>query len=144
MGESYKMGTKLRQIEPRWRPRGRPSEPRAASAKFQEVQSFLSITGHVYTPAYVLVAESQWQRWPEDVRTALEACGSETRDTVYGIAADLETELLDVIKAAGVEVNEADKAAFVAASGPIYEEFASSVDGAAAMIATVQSLADGS
>lgn len=115
-----------------------------ASAKFQEVQSYLSITGHVYTPAYVLVAESQWQRWPEDVRTALEACGSETRDTVYGIAADLETELLDVIKAAGVEVNEADKAAFVAASGPIYEEFASSVDGAAEMIATVQSLADGS
>jgi tripartite ATP-independent transporter DctP family solute receptor len=115
-----------------------------ASAKFQEVQSYLSITGHVYTPAYVLVAENQWQKWPEEVRTVLEACGTETRDTVYQIAADLETELLDVIKAAGVAVNEADKDAFVAASAPIYEAFSSSVDGAAEMIATVQSLAEGS
>lgn len=49
-----------------------------ASAKFQEVQSYLSITGHVYTPAYVLVAENQWQSWPEDVRAALESCGTET------------------------------------------------------------------
>ncbi len=62
----------------------------------------------------------------------------------FEIAAGLETELLDVIKAAGVEVNEADKVAFVAASAPIYEEFASTVDGAAEMIETVQSLADGS
>jgi TRAP-type C4-dicarboxylate transport system substrate-binding protein len=115
-----------------------------ASAKFQEVQSYLSITGHVYTPAYVLVAENQWQKWPEEVRAVLEACGTETQETVYQIAADLETELLDVIKAAGVEVNEADKAAFVAASGPIYDAFAAQVDGAAEMIATVQSLADGS
>lgn len=115
-----------------------------ASAKFQEVQEYLSITGHVYTPAYVLVAENQWQSWPEDVRTALEACGTETQDTVYQIAADLETELLGVIRDAGVAINEADKAAFVAASAPIYEEFASTVDGASEMIETVQSLADGS
>lgn len=115
-----------------------------ASAKFQEVQSYLSITGHVYTPAYVLVAENQWQSWPEDVRAALESCGTETQDTVYEIAANLETELLDVIKAAGVEVNEADKAAFVAASTPIYDAFAAQVEGAAEMIETVQSLAEGS
>lgn len=115
-----------------------------ASAKFQEVQEYLSITGHVYTPAYVLVAENQWQSWPEDVRAALESCGTETQDTVYEIAANLETELLDVIKAAGVEVNEADKAAFVAASTPIYDAFAAQVEGAAEMIETVQSLAEGS
>ncbi|MEM8581536.1 MAG: TRAP transporter substrate-binding protein [Pseudomonadota bacterium] len=115
-----------------------------ASAKFQEVQEYLSITGHVYTPAYVVVAENQWQKWPEDVRVALEACGSETQDTVYEIAANLETELLGVIRDAGVNVNEADKAAFVAASGPIYEEFAATVDGASDMIDTVQSLAEGS
>ena len=72
-----------------------------ASAKFQEVQEFLSITGHVYTPAYVVVAENQWQSWPEEVRTALEACGSESQDTVYEIAANLETELLQVIRDAG-------------------------------------------
>ncbi|QBF33638.1 TRAP transporter substrate-binding protein [Thalassococcus sp. S3] len=115
-----------------------------ASAKFQEVQEYLSITGHVYTPAYVLVAENQWQRLPEDVRADLETCGAETQDFVYEHAAKLETELLDVIKAAGVEVNEADKDAFIAASQPIYEAFAAEVDGGGEMIEQVQALAGGS
>ncbi|MEO1308407.1 MAG: TRAP transporter substrate-binding protein, partial [Pseudomonadota bacterium] len=99
-----------------------------ASAKFQEVQKYLSITGHVYTPGYVLVAESQWQKWPEDVRADLEACGAETQGFVYAHAEKLETELLEVIREAGVEINEADKQAFIDASAAIYEEFASTVD----------------
>ncbi|MEM8876557.1 MAG: TRAP transporter substrate-binding protein [Pseudomonadota bacterium] len=115
-----------------------------ASAKFQEVQKYLSITGHVYTPGYVLVAENQWQQLPEDVRADLEACGSETQAFVYEHAAKLETELLDVIKAAGVEVNEADKDAFIAASATIYEEFGNSVEGGSELIERVQALASGS
>ena len=115
-----------------------------ASAKFQEVQEYLSITGHVYTPAYVLVAENQWQRLPEDVRADLETCGTETQNFVYDHAMQLETELLEVIQAAGVAVNEADKEAFIEASAPIYEAFANSVDGAADMIERIQSLASGS
>lgn len=115
-----------------------------ASAKFQEVQKYLSITGHVYTPGYVLVAESQWQKLPEDVRDDLEACGAETQDFVYRHATRLETELLQVIRDAGVEVNEADKQAFIDASAPVYEEFANTVDGGAELIRQIQDLASGS
>ena len=42
------------------------------SAKFQEVQKYLSITGHVYTPAYVTVHTSTWNKLPADVRKILE------------------------------------------------------------------------
>ncbi len=115
-----------------------------ASAKFQEVQEYLSITGHVYTPAYVLVSDKHFAKLPEDVQAALEACGSETQEFVYQKAAELETELLQVIKDAGVAVNEADKEAFIAASQPIYAEFAGSVEGGQELIDTVQSLAGGS
>ena len=115
-----------------------------ASAKFQEVQKYLSITGHVYTPAYILVSDKNYAKLPENVRSVLEECASSTQEFVYTKAAELEVELLDVIKAAGVEVNEADNAAFIAASKPIYDEFSSSVDGGAELISTVQSLADGS
>lgn len=115
-----------------------------ASAKFQEVQKYLSITGHVYTPGYVLVAERTWQSWPEDIRAALEACGAETQNFVYEHAAKLETELLEVIREAGVEINEADKQAFIAASAAIYEEFATSVDGGAELVERIQNLASGS
>ena len=115
-----------------------------ASAKFQEVQKYLSITGHVYTPAYVLVSEKHYSKLPEDVRAGLEKCAADTQNFVYEHAAKLETELLDVIKGAGVEVNSADNAAFIAASKPVYDEFASSVEGGSDLIKKVQSLADGS
>ncbi|MCR9256335.1 MAG: TRAP transporter substrate-binding protein [Alphaproteobacteria bacterium] len=115
-----------------------------ASAKFQEVQKYLSITGHVYTPAYVLVSEKHFAKLPADVQAGLEECGGSTQDFVYEHAAKLEKELLDVIKSAGVEVNNADNDAFIAASKPIYDEFASSVDGGQDLIDTVQRLAAGS
>ncbi len=115
-----------------------------ASAKFQEVQKYLSITGHVYTPAYVLVSDKHYAKLPEDVRAGLEKCAGDSQKFVYETAARLETELLDVIKKAGVEVNNADNDAFIKASKPIYDEFAGSVDGGAELIEKVQSLAAGS
>lgn len=111
------------------------------SAKFQEVQKYLSITGHVYTPAYVLTSAKSFAKLPEDVQADLIAAAAESQDAVYEMAAQLETELLQNLKDGGVEVNEADKAAFVAASKPIYDEFASTVDGGAELIETVLSLA---
>ena len=33
------------------------------SAKFNEVQKYLSLTGHVYTPAYVTVGKKKWARF---------------------------------------------------------------------------------
>jgi TRAP-type C4-dicarboxylate transport system substrate-binding protein len=113
-----------------------------ASAKFQEVQKYLSITGHVYTPAYILSSKKHFEKQPADVRQVLNSCAASTQTFVYRKAAALETELLDVIKAAGVEVNNADNAAFIKASKPIYDEFSSSVDGGAELIKTVQSLAN--
>lgn len=114
-----------------------------ASAKFQEVQKYLSITGHVYTPAYILASQKSFSKLPEDVQAMLTDCASKTQDFTYEKAAQLETELLEVIKAAGVEVNEADKAAFIEASKPIYEAFAAEVEGGQEMIDQVLGLAKG-
>ena len=85
------------------------------SAKFHEVQKYLSITGHVYTPAYVTVGAKKWAKLPQDVRDVLEQTAKETQAYVYEQAAKLEVDLLNKIKAAGVKVNDADKAAFIKA-----------------------------
>ncbi len=111
------------------------------SAKFQEVQKYLSITGHVYTPAYVLTSEKHFAKLPQDVQDALIEAAQETQAYVYSTAAMLETDLLSKLKDGGVTVNNADKAAFVEASKPIYDEFSSSVDGGAALVKTVLDLA---
>ncbi|HSF03224.1 MAG TPA: TRAP transporter substrate-binding protein [Solirubrobacterales bacterium] len=98
------------------------------SAKFQEVQDYLSLTGHVYTPAYVLVGKQRFERLPEEVRTVLGETAKETQGFVYDKAAELDEDLLTKLKEGGMQVNEADKDAFIAASRPIYEEFASEVE----------------
>jgi tripartite ATP-independent transporter DctP family solute receptor len=113
-----------------------------ASAKFQEVQKYLSITGHVYTPAYVLVSEEHFSALPQDVQDILTATAKETQAYVYELAAKLETDLLAELEAGGIQVNTADKQAFIDASKPIYDEFASTVSGGGDLIKTVLDLAD--
>ncbi len=111
-----------------------------ASGKFQEVQKYLSMTGHVYTPAYVTVGTTHWAKLPEDVRNILESTAMETQDYVYKTAAKLEVDLLKELKRGGIQVNNADKAAFIKASKPIYDEFASSVPGGKELIDTALGL----
>jgi tripartite ATP-independent transporter DctP family solute receptor len=104
------------------------------SAKFQEVQKFLSLTGHVYTPAYVTVGAKKWASLPADVRDTLEAVAKETQSYVYGEAEKGDSELLGKLRAAGMQVNTPNKDAFIAASKPVYEEFAKEVKGAKEVI----------
>ena len=114
------------------------------SAKFQEVQKYLSLTGHVYTPAYVTVGKKKWASLPADVRSGIEKIAKQTQGFVYDTAAAMETDLLSKLKAGGMKVNEPDKAAFIKASAPIYKEFADSVPGGQEMVDKAMSLADGS
>lgn len=111
-------------------------------ARFHEVQKYLSVTGHVYTPAYVLVAKDQFAKLPEDVQKVLKECAVANQDWVYAKAAELDESLLNNIReAGGTEINEADKQAFIAASAPIYDEFAKSVEGGQELIDAIQKLA---
>jgi tripartite ATP-independent transporter DctP family solute receptor len=112
-----------------------------ASAKFQEVQKYLSLTGHVYTPAYVVVSKDNFAKLPADVQKVLSDCAKENSDWVYKKAAELDKDLLEEMKKASITVNEADKKAFIAASKPVYDEFAKSVEGGPALIEALQKLA---
>ncbi len=100
------------------------------SAKLQEVQKYLSLSGHVYTPAYLTVGKTKWESLPPDVRKILEDTAKETQAYVYEQAAKDDADLLGKLKQAGIQVNDVDKDAFIKASGGIYEEFGKEVPGA--------------
>ena len=68
------------------------------------------------------------------MRTALETAARETQAFVYDTAARAEKELLDKIRASGIQVNDVNKDAFIAASRATYEEFGKEVAGARALI----------
>lgn len=104
------------------------------SQKFQEVQKYLSLTGHVYTPAFVAVGAKRWASLPADVRKIIEDTAKETQAFVYERAKKDDDELVGKFTAAGVKVNQVDKDAFIAASKGIYDEFGSEVPGSTALI----------
>ncbi len=99
------------------------------SSKFHEVQEYLSLTGHVYTPAYLTAGASSWSRLPEDVRTTLAEVARQTQQFVYETAAGMDAELLEELAASGVQVNEVDRQRFLEASRSIYDEFGHEVPG---------------
>lgn len=116
--------------------------PQIFSQKFHEVQKYLSLTGHVYTPAYLTVGKMRWSKLPEEVRKILETTAREMQDFVYKTAEKMDNDLLDKMKGS-VRVNEVNKEAFVKASQPVYEEFGRTVQGGKGLIDKVLELAQG-
>jgi tripartite ATP-independent transporter DctP family solute receptor len=105
------------------------------SAKFYEVQKYLSLTGHVYSPAYLAVGLRKWNTLPADVRKTLESTAKDVQAWVYAKAEKDDDILLQKIKSgSSIKVNQANKDAFIAASKPVYEEFAREVPGAKQII----------
>jgi tripartite ATP-independent transporter DctP family solute receptor len=104
------------------------------SGKFQEVQKYLSLSGHVYTPAYITVGSKKFKSLPPDVQKILQETARETQAYVYETAIKAEIDLLAKLKAGGMQVNEVDKDAFITASKGVYEEFGKEVPGGQAMI----------
>jgi tripartite ATP-independent transporter DctP family solute receptor len=111
-------------------------------ANFQEVQKYLSLTGHVYSPTYLTTGLGTWNDLPEDVRAAVNTVAASVQDWSLSEGETADNQLVDKVKEAGVEVNQADKAAFIAASAPIYSSFAEQVEGGDALVSRAQALAN--
>ena len=113
------------------------------AAKFHEVQKFVSETRHVYTPSFPTASLRLFEGWPIEVQEAVMTAGEEVQPWTYDMAGKLDDELRQKLIDGGMEWNEADREAFVAASHPIYEQFAAEVEGGAELIEQAMALADG-
>lgn len=112
-------------------------------ARFYEVQKYLSLTDHVYTPAYLVAGRSFSQLDPK-VQKVLKETAVEMQPVALEFGAQFDKDLLAKLKQAGMKVNEADKDAFIKASKPIYEEFAKDVKGGKELIDEAMALRNGS
>lgn len=94
-----------------------------ASSSFNEVQKYLSLTGHFWTNECLLVNEKKFKSLTEDQQKILieEAKAAEKRIREKNIKAD--EELVNDLERKGMKVNQVDKAAFVKQLQPLYEEW---------------------
>lgn len=110
------------------------------ASKLNEVQQYLSMTEHVYTPAYVTAASQHWMELPGEIRTVIEEEARDLQEFVYETAKRLDRELLLALADTDIQVNWADKAAFQRESRAVYDEFAAEVPGGRELIDRVLGL----
>jgi tripartite ATP-independent transporter DctP family solute receptor len=113
--------------------------PQIASAKFQEVQKFLSLSGHVYTPAYLVIGEESWAKLPKDIQNTLSKIAWDMGDFARSEGERLDKELMSKL-APPMKANEVDKEAFIKESKVVYDDFGKEVPGGTELIKLVQSL----
>lgn len=111
-------------------------------ANFQEVQKYLSMTGHVYSPAYLTTSVDVWGSLPSEVSSAAAEAAASVQDWALTEGDSADSELLAKLKSAGVEINDADKQAFIDASAPVYEAFSAAVEGGGDLVSRAQALAN--
>ncbi len=108
-------------------------------AHFYEVQKYLTMSNHVYTPISVLGGAS-WKRLPKDVQQVLEKTAMDMQPVALKFGAEMDDDLLGKLKAKGMIVNQIDREAFVKDSGSIYKLFETTVSNGKELVDRVQEL----
>jgi tripartite ATP-independent transporter DctP family solute receptor len=76
------------------------------TSKFYEVQDYLSVTRHAYTPFMVLFSKPIWDTYSPEEQQILKDCAIVGRDVQRQVSRELSEKSLAKLQEAGMEVNE--------------------------------------
>lgn len=92
------------------------------TSSLHDVQKYLSLTGHMYDAAPLAVNTAWFQSLPEEYQTILKEEAVNAREIV--LTENDETRYLDMLKEAGMEVNEVNKEAFQETMKTVWDKYA--------------------
>jgi tripartite ATP-independent transporter DctP family solute receptor len=104
--------------------------------RFYEVQRYLSLSKHVYSPAYPVMSRAYFEGLDEDLRLAILETAAEVGRFHRELGAREDERFLELLEER-MEVTEIDRPAFTAAAEPLYREFEEKFG--AEMVETVRS-----
>ncbi len=93
--------------------------------KQYEVAKYLSLTGHVYTPSFLIASKTFWDSLTAEQQKVFAAVGAEITGKAYDGAATLETKYFAEMKN-HVKINDIDLKAFQAATSKSYDNYVNS------------------
>lgn len=93
------------------------------SAKVYEVQKYISLTGHFYSPAVLLINKKLFDGFPKDIQDAILKAEKEARDWERNYSAERDNILVQELKDKGITVTEVDKAEWEKAVEAVYTKF---------------------
>jgi TRAP-type C4-dicarboxylate transport system substrate-binding protein len=91
------------------------------SSRFFEVQKYLAMTGHFYSPAMLLISEITWKSLSPEHQSIITDAAAQARDFERKISLEADQKLEAELKAAGMTVTHPDKTPFVEAVAGVYE-----------------------
>lgn len=99
--------------------------PVLTSNKLWEVQKHVTLTGHVYSPAVVVMSKFTWDSLSDEEKGWAQQAGKAAGDATRATVAKNEEEGVALLKENGMEViTDVDKAAFQTAVQPAYDQYA--------------------
>lgn len=93
------------------------------TSRFYEVQKYVSLTGHFYAAAPLLISKAVWDKLAPEYREAIQKAAVEARDYERSLVKKLDGELASELKAKGMEIIEPDREAFKNAMKPVWKQF---------------------
>ncbi|WP_108447885.1 TRAP transporter substrate-binding protein [Halomonas sp. BN3-1] len=90
--------------------------------KMYEVQDYLSLTHHVYTPSFLLASPGFWDSLTEEQQSVFTEVADEMRDDAYAQASEIEQSNLDAMRDS-LEVNDVELAPFRDSVKSVYENY---------------------
>ena len=99
------------------------------TSKFYEVQDYLSLTGHFYSPAVLLINLDFWNNaLTAEEREIVAEAEAEARTWQRNFSKQGEQELRAELREQGMEIAEVDPAEWFEAVQPVYDQFSDQVD----------------
>jgi len=100
------------------------------TSKFYEVQKYLSVTRHAYTPMMILYSKALWDKLSPTEQSALTACAIEGRTEQRRVSRALSDKSLEMLKTRGMVVNElspAEQKRMRDTVKPVYDRHAATI-----------------
>lgn len=95
------------------------------SAKLPEVQKYLTLSRHVYSPALIVMSKRTYDKLSDSDKQAVQAAGKQAAQDMRAWVDEVEAKAVADVKAQGMQVVEnVDTASFQAALAPAFEDYA--------------------
>ena len=91
--------------------------------RFYEVSGYYSLTQHFRPPGIVAISLKTWNGLSAEQQAVLTEEAAALQDYEIALAAEDGAAAIEDLRAKGMEINEADTAAFRERMGPVYEDF---------------------
>ncbi len=90
------------------------------SSRFFEVQKYLAMTGHFYSPAVLLISEATWKALSPENQKIVADAAAQARDYERGLSLKADQELEAACAKEGMIITHPDKAPFAKAVASVY------------------------